>query len=476
MPDASPPTRRVINFGRNIRFTPRRYYVPTSEAEVLELLNRHTHGKVRVVGALHSWSGGIVSDDALVDLRHFNQVEVAQDADGTILATVGGGCRIKDLLQKLHNFDDVTIPSLGLITEQTLAGAISTATHGSGKHSLSHYVEEMRIAAYDATGTARIYTWGRNDPELRAARCALGCMGIILAVRFRCVEQYDVAETVVPCDTLDEALAAEREFPLQQFYLLPHRWTYLVQRRVAISELRPRQLSAHLYRLWWYLGTDIGLHLIIKLLVSVLKSPRLIRFFYRRVLSHLILKNSTIVDRSDHMLVMEHELFRHLEMEIFVPTRHLQATVAYVRDVVQAFDGSVPPTNDIAQDDEMLRYRGTFTHHYPITFRRVLPDDCLLSMTSNSDEPYYAISFITYAEPREPFLSLASVLARELAQRFQARLHWGKYFPLDGEMVERLYPALPEFRAMCERVDPNGVFRNVFAERVLFRAMKSPEY
>lgn len=475
MHEAPQQSRRVVNFGRDIQFTPRHYYAPTTEAQVLELLDRHAHGKVRVVGALHSWNGGIVSDDAIVNLRYFNNVEVTHDADGTAWVTAGGGCRIKDLLRKLHRFADVTLPSLGLVTEQTVAGAICTATHGSGKHSLSHYVAEVRVAAYDAaTGQARIYSWGEDDAELRAARCALGCLGIILAVRLRCVPQYDVAESVVPCATLDDVLATEDEFPLQQFYLLPHRWTYLVQRRVAMSAVRPRHWSARLYRLWWYLGTDIALHLMIKLLACVLKSPRLIRFFYRRVLSHMILKNTTVVDRSERMLVMEHELFRHVEMEIFVPARHLPQAAAFIRRIVDTFDGSASQPDDmlalrqIGLEDELLHYRGTFTHHYPITFRRVLPDDCALSMTSDSDEPFYAISFITYVEPREPFLAMASFLARGMTQLFQARLHWGKYFPLERADIEHLYPAMPEFRALCERVDPNGVFRNRFAERVLF--------
>src|SRR5207302_3893611 len=162
-------------------------------------------------------------------------------------------------VRKLHWLADVTLPSIGLVTEQTIAGAISTATHGSGKQSLSHFVEEVRAAAYDpVTGKARIYTW-KGGPELRAARCAVGCMGIILSVRLRCVPKYDVAETMVPCATLDDVLAEEGRFPLQQFFLIPHRWSYFAQRRVAAPTVRPkRSLSAKLYRVWWFLWIDVG--------------------------------------------------------------------------------------------------------------------------------------------------------------------------------------------------------------------------
>jgi FAD/FMN-containing dehydrogenase len=450
LPDA------IVNFGGNLRFTPRHFYAPATEAEVLDILNRHAQGKVRVIGALHSWSPAVVCADAIVDLRHFDSVTVERDADGNVWATVGGGCRIKHLLRKLHGLGDVTLPTIGLITEQTIAGAIATATHGSGRHSLSHYMAELRVAAYDpATGTACIYTWS-DGVELLAARCAVGCMGIVLSVRFRCVPRYEVEETMVPCATLDEVLAGETDYPLQQFYLVPHLWTYFVQRRrEAVGFQRRRRLSANLYRAWWFVSIDVGLHAVLKLLASVVQSPAAIRFFYRRVLPRLILTNTTVVDHADRMLVMEHELFKHLEIEIFVPAKHLRAATAFVQDVLRAFDGTAPPA-----DPELAPYHGTFTHHYPVTFRRVLPDDALIAMTGGADEPYYAISFITYVEPRDAFYALAGYLARSMVERFQARLHWGKYFPLTDAEAASAYPRLGEFRAICQRVDPNGVFRN----------------
>jgi FAD/FMN-containing dehydrogenase len=467
----------VTNFGGNVQFTPRHHYAPTTEAEVLEILDRHADGKVRVVGALHSWSPVIVSEGALVDLRHFDSVEVERGSDGTISVIVGGGCRIKNLLRKLHAVADVTIPSMGLITEQTIAGAISTATHGSGAHSLSHYVDEMRMAAYDpATGKARIYTWSEGA-ELHAARCALGCMGTILSVCLRCVPRYDVAETIVPCATLDDVLARESEYPLQQFFLIPHLWSYFVQRRLVAPSFRPwRHWTAKLYRAWWFLFIDVGLHLVIKLLVSVLKSRSLTRFFYRRLLSRLILKNTTVVDRSERMLVMRHELFKHLEIEIFVPARHVRQAAAFVRATVEVFDGTTPaPAGEtaaalqcIGMYEELLEKRGAFTHHYPITFRRVLRDDALISMCSGAEEAYYAISFITYVEPRGRFYALADFLARSMTRLFEARPHWGKYFPLTHADIESVYPRLPEFRELCRQVDPKGVFENKFTERVLF--------
>ena len=266
-------SKSLTNFGGNVIFTPRHCYVPHSEEEVLEILNRHADGKIRVIGALHSWSPAVQCDDVIVDMRRFDNVQVDRTSDGESWAAVGGGCQIKHLLQKLHAVGEVTIPSLGLITEQTIAGAIATATHGSGRHSLSHYIAELRVAAYDDTGKACIYTWS-DGPELRAARCALGCMGIVLAVRFRCVPKYDVAETIEPCTTIDAAVAREDEFPLQQFSV-PPLGLLTAARRHPVSSKRSFPPS---------LPPVVAPH------ADIIAWPRLLhrsrvawRFFYRRV-------------------------------------------------------------------------------------------------------------------------------------------------------------------------------------------------
>ncbi len=465
----------ITNFGGNVRFTPRHLYAPATEAEVLEILDRHARGKVRVVGALHSWSPAIVSENVLVDLRHFDSVLVQRGTDDAVWATVGGGCRIKHLLRKLHDLADATLPSLGLITEQTIAGAISTATHGSGRHSLSHYMAEIRTAAFDPqTGQARVFVWN-DGPALWAARCALGCMGIILSVKLRCIPQYAVAENVRRYASLDQVLAQEAEHPLQQFYLVPHAWVFYAQQRKALpAGPSKRSWHATLYRIYWFLFIDLGLHWCIKLCAAWLRSRRLVHLLYRRLLPWLIWMPRNLVERSDVALVMKHELFRHLEIEIFVPARHLRQAVHFVQQVLMVFDGAENIDPALAAELEnrgllsrLLAGRGAFTFHYPITFRRVLPDDALISMTADAADPYYAISFITYVEPRDAFFQLALFLAESMTPLFGARLHWGKYFPLQYSQIDAAYPSLAAFRDICRQTDPHGVFCNDYVKRVL---------
>jgi hypothetical protein len=177
---------------------------------------------------------------------------------------------------------------------------------------------------------------------------------------------------------------------------------------------------------------------------------------------------------------MEHELFRHMEIEIFVPERHLREAADFVRDVLCACDSSTAPVPEITRqalrriemEDALVAVRGTFTQHYVVTFRRVLPDDALIAMTADSpasggDVPWYAISFITYAEPRDAFRGMAKFLLASMVRLYGARPHWGKYCPLTQDEAAALYPQLEEFRKIARGVDPEGVFQNEFVGRVL---------
>ena len=172
------------NFGGNIRVHPQSMYTPASEQEVLEILDRHHGQRIRCVGRLHSWSRAVECNDVLLDLRRLNQVDPIADGE-SLLASAGAGCQIKHLLSELERLRNWTLPSLGLITEQTVAGAVSTGTHRSGKNSMSQYVVSVRIAHYDsASGKATVTEISSGD-ALRAARCSLGCLGVILSVKMK---------------------------------------------------------------------------------------------------------------------------------------------------------------------------------------------------------------------------------------------------------------------------------------------------
>ena len=474
MPKSTP---EIINFGGNVRFRPENYYEPRSEADVLAVLRKHADGQIRVVAARHSWSDLLISDDAVVSLRHFNAIETSTHEDGSRHVTVGAGCRIREVLKSLRP-QGLTLPAIGLITEQFIGGAIATGTHGSGNYSLGHYVEAIRLAAYDEdSGEPRIFTI-TSVPELQAARCHLGCLGIVLSVTLPARPEYHVGEINARYGQIDDVLAAENDHPLQHFFLVPYHWAYVVQhRRVVPPVKRPLyRFDMWTYLVGWVITMDVGLHLVFKLLVNVLRSRTLTRAFFQRVMPYMLLEDKIFVGRSDDILTWRHELFRHFEIEVFVPRQHVAAAAEHVQAVLTVCDGTdelSPQQSQRLADagllEELLAIRGTYTHHYPICIRRVFSDDTLISMSSGESGDWYAFSLISLEQPRDAFRAFADYLARSMAQLFGARPHWGKYFPLDGETTRSLYPRLEEFDAICRRFDPRGVFQNHFTRKVLGR-------
>jgi hypothetical protein len=164
-------------------------------------------------------------------------------------------------------------------------------------------------------------------------------------------------------------------------------------------------------------------------------------------------------------------------MELFVPESQLAKVTAILRWATEVFAGcaapipeSVKATLDGDFYQQLVAARGTYTHHYPFLFRRVLPDgNTLVSMTASSAEPYFSIGVFTYYPPdqRDGYYKFCSWLARCLHARAGARLHWGKHFPLQAADMARVYPELGLFRDLCASADPRGVFTNPYTARVL---------
>jgi hypothetical protein len=245
------------------------------------------------------------------------------------------------------------------------------------------------------------------------------------------------------------------------------------------------RIASHAYRLYDTLAVELLPHqLLSKALLRVSPGGRpssFLRGFVRRVVPLLFrLPRTTLPSMTALTLhTKRHGSVRHVEMEAFVPERRLHDAVRLVRAVIEWSAGTADELpGDVRAEiervglgDELAAMRGRYMQHYPLFFRRVRPDDTLISMTSGGGETgdYYTISLFTYLpEPeRESFYALCALVARMLVRLTDARLHWGKYFPLAVDEIAHLYPGLAEFHRRCAAVDPGGAFVNDYAQRAL---------
>lgn len=482
---------KQMNFGRNVAIHPANYFAPRNEKEVLELLNRFKGHTIRCIGRLHSWSRILESPDVLLDLRQLNAVQPVEE--GPIKSVVvGASCQISRLLAELQRQKNWTLPSVGFITEQTVAGAIATGTHGSGRHSLSHYVLSIRIAHYDPQTGSAIISEITSGEALQAARCSLGCLGVILSVRMQCREMYSVEEQFREYHQLADILDAEKMFPLQQFYLVPWRWSYFAQHRRETSAAHSPWLVA--YQWYRFVVFDVAMCSMILLFVRLLRLHAAIRPLFRWIVPACVIQNRPVVGPSGSQLVMEHELFRHVELELFVQRSQLDAAMRFVTHALMIAGDNQTETDttfraqviDAGCEQQLQEIRGKYIHHFPVCIRRIMPDETLISMASNAaievandnsppDEAWYSITLTNYQRgaAREPFYELARFLTISMAHHFDARPHWGKLCPLPAADAVQLYPGFERFKRICDAMDPERNFANPWTKELLDAARPS---
>ncbi|HEY0220893.1 MAG TPA: D-arabinono-1,4-lactone oxidase [Candidatus Paceibacterota bacterium] len=460
------------NFGKNVNFSPKYFYEPKTEIDVLEILNKHKNGQIRAIGSGHAWSHAIESQDAFVDLKNLNEIKIISE-NGKDSVSVGGGCKLEHLLKTISK-SGFTIPAMGGIMRQTVAGLASTATHGTGRSSFSHYIEEVRLAAYDSNGNAKIYEF-KDGKELLAARTAVGCMGIILSLKIPCLPKYWITEQTKAFKTIDEVLEQEKYWPLQQTVVIPHLWQFFGFQRKIDLEPKNKALFA-VRRFFDYLTVEIIPHLFLKTFL-IINSQKLILNYYTKFLPKFLIP-VTVTNEDYKALTLHtrhHYTFTHVETEIFIPERNIKAAFHAITQVTDWFAGTLEELDLELQDklkeknllDYLVDKKGAYLLHYTPFIRKVMPDDSLIAMTSGN-EAYYAIGFFTYHQEkdRSGYYDFAKTLSLLLNKLFEARLHWGKNYPLEHKDIERLYPKMEEFKQICRSVDPNGVFQNEFTKKV----------
>ena len=174
------------NWSHTLKFKPRQFCKPKTEQRIAEIVKeaRARHGCVRTQGAGHSFSQLLPTDDTLVSLDDMDNEWIAVQGKEV---RVPAGMRLKDLVKALKK-EKLALKNLGSITEQSIAGAVSTGTHGTGLTlgSISTHI----VAAKLVDGLGNVVTLPKGDPRLRAASLGLGAVGILTEVTLECVDLY----------------------------------------------------------------------------------------------------------------------------------------------------------------------------------------------------------------------------------------------------------------------------------------------
>ncbi|QUG99448.1 FAD-binding protein [Saccharopolyspora erythraea] len=392
--------------------------------------------RVRPLGTGHSFTGVGAPDDGGValDLSHWSGV-VGVDGE---LVTVRAGTPLHRLNRELDELG-LAMANLGDIDRQTVAGAISTGTHGTGAElgGLATQVEAMELLLAD--GSLRRCS-ATEDPELfAAARVGLGALGVIHTVTLRCVPAFDLSADEHP-ERLDSVLERFDELARDndhfEFYWFPHSSNTLVKRNNRLpAGTSPEPLG----RLRHFVEYEIVENRLFGALCRIgRRIPAAVRPFNR--LSGAVLSARSYSDRSHRVFVTRRDV-RFVESEYAVPVEELGAVIGELRSAV-----------------------GTLEHPvmFPIEVRVAAADEVWMSTAYRRRPAYVAIHQFVGMPYRHYFETFESIVAS-----VGGRPHWGKMHRLDAAALRSRYPRFDDFLRVRKAVDPGGAFGNPYLDRVL---------
>ena len=190
---------------------------------------------MRALGSGHSFTPAAATSGAALDLSGWAGVTSADSQTG--LVTVRSGTTIRALNATLDALG-LAMPNLGDIDAQTISGAISTGTHGTGARlgGIATQVAALEIVLADGSVVS---CSAQERPDLfSAARVSLGALGVISTVTLRCVPAFTLAADERPMP-LGEVTARFAEFAADndhfEFYWFPYGRNALVKRNNAVS-------------------------------------------------------------------------------------------------------------------------------------------------------------------------------------------------------------------------------------------------
>lgn len=411
---------RLTNWAGNVTFSTETVHRPTSVTEVREIVA--AAGKLRVLGSGHSFNRLADTDGALLSLAGLPRVlEIAPDRTSV---RVDGGMRYGDLVGPLADAG-LAVHNMASLPHISIAGAVATATHGSGmrNRNLAAAVSGLEIVRADG----ELVTLTRDDAELAGAVVGLGALGVVTALTLDVSPAFELRQYVY--DNLPAAALYE-----------------------ALDDILADGYSVSLFTGWTGNGAD---------LVWLKRHDPMPAGDYhgatpadgpRHPVPGMPAENCT---EQGGVPGPWHARLPHFRME-FTPSSGEEIQSEWhvpryhARDAIAAVDGLRERVAAVLQVCEL---------------RTIAADDLWLSPNYRRDS--LALHF-TWIADTDAVLPVVADLEKALAP-FTARPHWGKVFTTEPGELRDAYPRFDDFARLTRRFDPDGTFRNPWLDALLGR-------
>jgi len=425
------------NWAGNESANPIKVHRPQCESDIVAVVGYASALKqrVKVVGSGHSFTAIAVAPDHLVEMTRYNKV-VGLDAD-RMEVTVESGIVISDLNEYLDKAG-FAMPNLGDVTYQTISGALSTSTHGTGalRTGLAAQVTAFRMVT--ASGEVLQCSAYENADVFHCGRVGLGALGILSTITLRIVPAFRLhaVEEPMRVDTLlanlDEHVNGNDFF---EFYWIPHTGWALTKRN-NVTEL-PADPPARFKT--WFNKMFMENYAFGTLCYIGRLFPRLIP----RLSKALPSTGRTEYVNASHRIFASKRLVRFYEMEYSIRRDAVAEALNRVRRMV---------------DD------CGFLLNFPVEVRFTAGDDIPLSTGTGRDNAYIAVHVFKGMKYEPYFREVEAIMSD-----YEGRPHWGKIHFKTADSLEPLYPEWKRYIEVRNRLDPEGVFTNDYLRRVLGR-------
>ncbi|MFV8182668.1 D-arabinono-1,4-lactone oxidase [Streptomyces sp. AF1B] len=424
------------NWGGNVAARPAREVAPASVEELSAAVRKAAEDglTVKAVGSGHSFTSIAATDGVLIRPQLLTGIrKIDRDA---MTVTVEAGTPLKRLNIALAR-EGLSLTNMGDIMEQTVSGAVSTGTHGTGRESASIAAQIRGLELVTADGSVLVCSEKENPDVFAAARIGLGALGIVTAITFAVEPVFllTAREEPMPLERVladfDELWAENEHF---EFYWFPHTGSTNTKRnnRSAGPEkpvspvagwIEDEFLSNGVFQVAQWVGRAV---------------PATVPAIARISSTALSARSYTDIP---YKVFTSPRRVHFVEMEYAVPREALTETLRELKAMV---------------DRSGLRVS------FPVEVRTAPADDITLSTASGRDSAYVAVHMFR-GTPYQAYFTAAE----RIFTAHEGRPHWGKVHTRDAEYFSRAYPRFAEFTELRDRLDPDRRFQNDYLRRVL---------
>jgi FAD-linked oxidoreductase len=424
------------NWSRSVEAHPRRIDHPGSTADVVALIHlaRSQGLPLKAYGAGHSFTPIAATDGFLLRLDRMNHVLAHDTTSGRV--RVQAGMSLHELNPALLALG-LALPNLGDVDPQSVAGAISTGTHGTGGR--LHGIAAAVVGVQLVTAEGDVVEIDEQHPWFDAARVSLGALGIVTEVTLQCVPAFllHAREEPMPLPEVIERLPElVEENDHFEFYWFPHTEKALVKRNNRVPDGTTR---APVGRLRHLVDDEILSNGVFGLLNEVATRRRSLVPRINRI-SGSVLSAREFVDHSHEVFVSTRRV-RFRETEFAMPRSALPDVIAALQSWFDA---------------------GHETISFPIEVRFTGADDIWMSTGHERDNCYVAVHQYHRSDPTAYFSA-----AQDIFTAHEGRPHWGKMNTVDTAYLRERYSRFDDFVAVRDEADPERVFTNPYLDRIL---------